>query len=319
MIIDGIQFNVELEDVLEELRRQLSVNGIEYIQKEPKRSSDSLQIQCPYHGQGKERRRSAGIRRSDGMFHCFTCNEIHSLPEVISYCFGKDDKLGIWGWKWLKRNFITVEMEERKDVVLDFSRSGVNNNGMGRHDFVTEQELDKYRYYHKYMYERKLTNDIIELFDVGYDKETDCITFPVRDREGNCLFVARRSVHTKFFHYPAGSEKPIYGIYELEQTGYPEELIICESMIDALTCWVYGKKAVALNGLGNAYQLEQLKKLSCRKFILATDNDEAGRQARKRIKKKLLNKIITEYVLPNHRKDINELDKQEFDNLQEIF
>jgi DNA primase len=90
-------------------------------------------------------------------------------------------------------------------------------------------------------------------------------------------------------------------------------------MLDALTAWVYGKYAVALNGLGNELQFKQLRELPCRKIILATDSDEAGMKARKRIRANVKNKIITEYILPRGKKDLNELSRKEFDNLEEVF
>lgn len=65
--------------------------------------------------------------------------------------------------------------------------------------------------------------------------------------------------------------------------------------------------------------IKQLRELPCRKLILATDNDEAGLKARARIRKNVTNKIITEYVLPKGKKDINELNKEEFKNLEEVF
>ena len=321
MQINDFIFNVELETILDELRHQLTLNGVELLQKEPKPSGNSLQIQCPYHGNGQERRRSAGIRKSDGMFHCFACNEVHTLPEMISFCFGKyEDKAGAFGWRWLLKNFAVVQVEERKDVALDFYRGNKSTNRDNSTDYVTEEELDSYRYTHPYMYERKLTDEIIELFDIGYDRHSKCITFPVRDINGNTLFIARRSVKTKFFNYPQGVEKPLYGIYELhKQQDRYEEVIVCESMIDALTAWVYGKVAVAMNGLGNNLQFEQLRNLPCRKLILATDNDNAGLRARKRIREHIKNKLITEYVLPDGRKDLNELSQSEFEQLEEIF
>lgn len=326
MQINDFIFNIEIEQILAELRRQLVLNGIDLLEKEPKPSGNSVQIQCPYHGDGKERRPSAGIRRTDGIFHCFACDEVHTLPEVISYCFGKhEDLAGTWGWKWLLKNFAVVQVEERKDVELDLDRTynkGTDRNGNSNDciHYIAEKELSEYRYYHPYMYKRKLTDDIIELFDIGYDKKTKCITFPVRDKQGNCLFVARRSVYTKFFNYPKGVKKPVYGLYELYNKGREhEDLIVCESMLDALTAWVYGKTAVALNGLGNDLQFHQLRQLPCRKLILATDNDEAGERARSRIRKNITNKIITEYVFPDGKKDLNELNRQEFDEIEEIF
>ena len=346
MKINDIQFNCELEDILQELVSQLRANGINYIQKY-KNGPTHIQICCPYHNNGQERRPSAGIRKEDGMFHCFACGEVHSLQEIISYCFGHtDDIVGKFGWQWLLRNFATVQVEERKDVELDLFRHdsarilGIsvsheravgNDKKSSRTDmFVTEAELDGYRYTHPYMYKRGLTDAVIQLFDIGYDWHTDCITFPIHDITGNTLFIARRSVKTKFFNYPKGVEKPLYGLYEYYRYAEWEygakhnmdcsEVIVCESMLDALSFWTIDKPAVALNGLGNELQFKQLRELPCRKIILATDMDERGLAARKRIRQNMKNtKIITEYYFPKGRKDANECTKEELMNLEEVF
>lgn len=329
MVIGDIQFNCELEDIIAELIRQLRANGISLLSKY-KTGPTHIQICCPYHNNGMEHRPSAGIRKEDGIFHCFACGEVHSLQEVISYCFGyADDIVGKFGWQWLLKNFATVQVEERKDVELDFRRnngassiSRVCRNSYRHFKFVPEEELDKYRYTHPYMYKRGLTDDVIDLFDIGYDSVTNCITFPVRDIQGNCLFVARRSVATKYFNYPEGVEKPLYGLYEYYRM-IPESsdtVIVCESMLDALSFWTVGKYAVALNGLGNELQFKQLRELPCRKIILATDMDERGLAARKRIRSNMQNKkIVTEYMLPKGRKDANDCTKEELLNLEEVF
>lgn len=330
MKINNVEFNAELEEILKELQRELHINQIPLLNKMKGTTSD-IMVTCPYHSLGQEKRPSAGIRRDDGMFHCFACGEVHSLPEIISHCFGKDDN-GLFGWKWLLNKFGTVGVEERKDVVLDFNRymgntdiSCIRNKEFG--EYITEEELDSYRYIHPYMYERGLTDEIIEIFDIGYDVSTQSITFPVKDVHGNCLFIARRSVKNKWFNYPKGVEKPLYGLYELYSLyidGFfvnqipNDEVIVCESMLDALSFWTVGKCAVALNGLGNELQFKQLKELPCRKIILATDMDERGLSARKRIRFKLQNKkIVTEYYFPNGKKDANECTAEELKNLQE--
>ena len=327
MIINDVQFNCELEDILTELISQLRANGINLIQKH-KDGPTHIQICCPYHANGMERRPSAGLRKSDGIFHCFACNETHSLSEVISHCFGQDDDVvGKFGWQWLLRNFATVQVEERKDVELDLRRPDFMTKCLNIYvspKYVSEEELDKYRYFHPYMYKRGLTDEIIELFDIGYDKDTDCITFPVRDVNGNTLFIARRSVKSKFFNYPNGVEKPLYGLYELLKFQYNrggiQEVIVCESMLDALSFRTVGKYAVALNGVESELQIKQLKELPCRKIILATDSDEKGMLARQRIRKKIGNrKLITEYIFPKGRKDANECTKEELLSLEEIF
>ena len=231
---------------------------------------------------------------------------------MISRCFGIND-LGQYGLNWLKNNFLGEIINSRK-FGIDLARG---NDQQVLTEFVSDKELNSYRFYHEYMFKRKLTEEVIEKFDIGYDKNTNCITFPVKDENGNCLFVARRSVISKFFNYPNNVEKPVYGLYELPKDC--DEVIICESMINALTCYVYGKPAVALNGTGTDYQINQLKKSNIRKFILALDPDVAGRKGAANLRKHLAPyKIITEYKIPEG-KDINDLTEEEFKNLKEIF
>ncbi len=316
MILNNVPFETDLMSILEELRSQLSANGIQLFHS-MRDTPDNIQVCCPYHKGGQERRPSAGIKKDTGIFHCFTCGETHTLQEMISHCFGRDDDVvGAFGWEWLLKNFLTVSIEERKSLNLDFLR----NKEEAKVNYVSEEELDKYRVYHPYMWKRKMTPEVVEIFDIGYDEKTSSITFPVRDIHGRCLFIARRSVVTKFFNYPQGVEKPVYGLYELSRFGqYTKEVIICESMIDAIYFWTVGKYAVALNGLGNELQFKQLKEMQCRKFILCTDSDEAGMKARMRIKKNVRNKLITEYILPEGRKDANDCTPEELLNLKEIF
>ena len=105
MVINGIPFNCTVERIVEELQSQLRINHINLLQKVIN-TTDNVMVSCPYHKDGQERKPSAGIRKTDGTFHCFTCGEVHTLQEVISHCFGYyDDLVGSFGWKWLTKNF----------------------------------------------------------------------------------------------------------------------------------------------------------------------------------------------------------------------
>ena len=88
MTINGIEFEVDCFTVIEELKTQLNINGISLLNKIVDTPSN-IQVCCPYHKNGQERRPSAGIRKSDGMFHCLACGETHTLYEMISHCFGR--------------------------------------------------------------------------------------------------------------------------------------------------------------------------------------------------------------------------------------
>lgn len=336
MTINGVTFGAELIDILVELRKQLALRGINRFAKMFD-SGDDIMVCCPYHKDGQERRPSAGIRKSDGQFHCLACGETKSLCEMISDCLGYNDPFGKEGYKWLTRNFLSLQIGERPKIDTSdwFDRcingsDFVNNvvkeiaNKIKESSYVTEEELDTYRYNHPYMYKRGLTDDIIELFDIGYDKATDSITFPVRDMNGDCMFVARRSVKTKRFDIPKGIIKPMYGLYELMHTQgfgvkYPMKLYLCEGLFDALRFWCNGK--VALAGFGclyNSYQIKQIQDLPIRTVVLALDNDKAGWESNARLRKLLTNKLVKEVVLPKGRHDIGECTDEEILNLEEV-
>lgn len=320
MQINGTIFNVELLTVIQELKTQLSARGIQRFAKMFD-SGEDVMVCCPYHKQGQERRPSAGIRKSDGLFHCFACGETHSLPEMISHCFGYNDPFGKEGYKWLTKNFLAIEVENRPKIELNLSRTPKQDDT--EYMTVPEIELDTYRYVHPYMYQRGLTDDIIDMFDIGYDKSTDSITFPVRDKNGDCMFVARRSITTKYFDIPKGVDKPIYGLYELSRLhnymNRIDKIYVCEGLFDCLRLWCNGKYAVAGFGcLFSSYQVKQIQDLPCRTIVLALDNDDAGWKANARLRKLITNKIIKEVVLPDGRKDVGECTDTEIQNLEEV-
>lgn len=326
-------------EIVLELRDQLAINGI-HLFRTIKVAENNIQITCPIHNEGRERHPSCGISRTDqkhvngqiipaGTVHCFSCGYTAALHEMVSHCFGKDD-YGDFGKKWLLKNFQSISIETRQPIILESRNMETKKEPI---KYVPDTELDSYRYYHDYMWERKLTEDIVEKFDIGYDPNFvlkdnkdritgnfECLTFPVRDYTGGTLFVARRAIYSKLFYYPTSVKKPVYGIYELGKylTEYPE-IIVCESIINALTCWTHGRPAVALLGLGTTFQYEQLLKLKSRKFIAAFDPDLAGRRAQDKFKRYISKKrLVTNYELPEG-KDINDLTKKEFQDLVEFF
>ena len=81
---------------------------------------------------------------------------------MISRCFGKDD-LGQYGLNWLKNNFLGDILQQR-DIYIDTDRKVVKNDF--NKNYIDEKELQQYRYYHPYMFQRKLTEEVIDLFDI---------------------------------------------------------------------------------------------------------------------------------------------------------
>lgn len=318
----------DTQSVLDTLKFDLAQHGVNRFHIF-RNNGDNVQTNCPFHKNGQERKPSFGVNGEIDKCHCFSCGWAGTIEEMISELYGYRDE-GKFGKRWLIKRFNTVEIETRPNIMEGFNvRRGVTFNhgknfanaetdrqidrtGSG----ITEEELDKYRYIHPYMYERGLTDEIIERFDIGYDRERKEITFPVRDIEGRCVFVAGRSVKSKFFRLPKGLDKPVYQSYRFNSGKY-RTAYITESFLNCLTCWKYDKPAMAMIGTGNQKQYEILNKLPVREYILAFDPDEAGKKATERFRKNVHGKIIKELVYPDNR-DINDL-QEEFLNCKIIF
>lgn len=341
--VNNLQLNTTMDFVLKTLKNE-SHNQNKEIFKDFKDSDDHIQTQCPFHKDGHERKPSFGVNKKTGLWHCFTCGEKGSLPTLVQKVLNLDNYKA--GEQWLIDHFdtsIIVNGERPKLQTLPDNNKLVNIllnkkvepvKEISKNNYITEEELKKYRFYHPYMYQRGLTNDIIQKFDIGYDKDfkfvlkkepltysnpIPSITFPVKDIEGNCLFIARRAIYTKLFYYPNNVEKPLYGAYEIKKyyDKGQNELYICESMLDALKLFTVGKLAVALNGLGSNYQFQLLKNMPQKLFILATDNDERGLAARQRIRYGVgvKNKVFKQVIIPKGKKDINDCSIEELQNL----
>nr|DAQ28148.1 MAG TPA: DNA directed DNA polymerase [Caudoviricetes sp.] len=322
----------DTQSILDMLKFDLAQHGVDRFHIF-RNNGENIQTNCPFHKGGQERKPSFGVNGEIDKCHCFACGWSGTIEEMISELYGYQDE-GKFGKRWLIKRFNTVEIETRPNIMEGFNgRNNItirNNNDIHRFKQhiqsnksseqysgeITEEELDKYRYIHPYMYQRGLTDEIIERFDIGYDREREEITFPVADLQGTVRFIASRSVKNKFFRLPKNENKPIYQGYRF-MSGRYKEAYITESFLNCLTCWKYDKPAMAMIGTGNKKQYEILNNLPVRTYILCFDPDEAGRKATERFKKHVHGKIIKELVYPDNR-DINDL-QEEFLNCKIIF
>lgn len=306
--------NTPIEKIIELLRQQLFLSHIDRLNTIEHKTT-GLRFTCPFHSDGHERTPSCEILLEDkgdtpaGTVHCFGCGYKSGLVKFIADCLNTTYRQAT---EWLLNisNYSLLEaIRDIPDLEL------VDNNNVKFVPQVTLDELRSYDFIHPYMFQRKLTDEIIKKFEIGYDPKSDALTFPVYVN-GECLFVAKRRVKFKRFDMPKMEQKPIYGLDYVTSN----EVIICESVIDALYLWSLGYQAIALFGTGSDYQLDLLTKIKQRKVIIATDGDEAGNKAAKRIASKLQDKIVMRLAVPKD-KDVNDLTKEEIDylyNNQEI-
>ena len=315
LIIDNKIVENSIENILQNLKQQVSVLGLRKL-KSIEYSQTEAKVTCPIHKGGEENRPSCYIALTDkgdvkaGTVHCFTCGYRADIVSFVADCLNvsrANAKQWILG-------FCNYSLVENKREVPSLKIDNKFSDNYDELPVITQKELQGYEYIHPYMFKRKLNDEIIRKFDVGYDPLTNSLTFPVYVN-GKCLFVAKRRVDRKYFTLPKIEPKPIYGLDYITD----KEFIVCESVINALTCWVYGRQAVALFGLGSEYQIEILKQVPQRKIVIGFDGDVYGDKASYRLANALRGfKIVSKLVLP-YGKDINDLSYEEFKNLREIF
>ncbi len=315
MIFTDMRFEIknkvidaDILDIIYKIKRDSRTNLLRQVLP----SKSEIKVSCPFHSEGMEKHPSCYIHRSyedetqPGTGHCFACGVSFSLSELVEECFQQPKGFGDY---WLLDNFSAGFVSDVQYL------PSINIDCRSAHKFMDENELEKYRYYHDYMWKRKLSKEIIDRFDIGYDPEKQMVTFPVRDRKGNLLFITKRSVKTKFFSIPKDTEKPLYLLDEIIKTRV-SKAAICEGQIDALTCWTYGLPAVATMGQISEHQIEELKKSGLRVIISLFDNDSQGYKMHCRLKDSLSSEILLiRPKFPLGKKDVNDMTKEEFDEM----
>ncbi|MBQ6631028.1 MAG: toprim domain-containing protein [Romboutsia sp.] len=310
LIINNHIIDYNLQSILVAIQEKTNGRYLNTI----KRQGDNIAITCPFHKDGQERHPSCyvynKIDNSEvpfGFFRCFTCGTQGQLYELVAHCFN----CGIEEAKeWLVNNFSKTLTESSLDLpIIDLKKE--------TKQYLDESILNQYAYFHPYMFKRKLTEDVIRKFKIGWNKELDTITFPIWDENNNLLGITERNVKNKYFHIPENIGKPVYLLNYIKKENITEVYVV-ESQIDALYLWSLGYPAIALLGTGTKKQYEILKKSGIRIFHLALDGDLAGRHGNMRfIEYMPYNTLIDILLLPNG-KDINDLSKEEIEHLNRV-
>lgn len=174
--------------------------------------------------------------------------------------------------------------------------------------------------YLDHLHQRGLTDEIIQVYKIGYDskgfnhmlaryKQHRALidkkgvdhseglynsVIPIFDEQGRAVsFTSEISDRAKITQWngkylkPKGLTQSIFNERYLK-ANTPGIIFICEGIYDALSVEVAGGKAIALQGIGE----NRLKQICERyhpktRFIIATDNDPAGKSAAERLKKTL--------------------------------
>ena len=305
------EINVKL---IEEIRYYIKLKTGKLYFKHIRQTPDNIIVTCPFHKDGQERKPSATIRVTTsektipGMFKCFTCGEAMPLDRVLQHILGdlynEDEIESKFG---LQTMAVHNTLQKEQNLVLFH---------IPKENYVEESVLQNFRYYHDYLKSRNITEEVARIYDIGFDKFNNHITFPLRDIYKNCVGIGRRDISRKVYRYPTGLTKPLYGVYELDK--FIRYLYVVEGPFNLWSLKGWGKQGVALLGTGTESQYKELLNIECKGYVLALDPDDAGRNGTYKLGKYLMqHKKYNIYValLPDG-KDVNDLNEDEFRNTE---
>lgn len=305
LIVKNRVIDKDIIDILYDIQRECRNGKLSNFRE----TTSGISVPCPHHAEGRERHNSCYINVKDdsieyGLCHCFTCGYVASFPKFVGECFDRGE---LFGEHWLLSNYASDYV--KNDLNLD--KIDLKKNSV---KYIDDSVLDTFESYHPYMTQRKISQEIIEKFEVKYDPETQSLVFPVRDKYGRLKFLTRRSVNSKMFHIDKNADKSdVYGLYEIIKEGI-KEVVVTESQINCLTSWSYGYPAIALLGAGTTKeQMDVLNNTSVIHWILCYDGDDAGDKGSSKFIKLARPGVFIDKINLDRGKDLNDLSKEEFE------
>lgn len=280
-----------------------------------------IMINCPFHGEGRERTPSFGIIKEDkhtsqgklskGYGNCFACGakmSLHKLVEAVLQVQPEDAN------DWLEASGYRVQTNELYETLTQLTPA---------EDKLKIPESQYTKGYIEYMSERGISPRIAEVFDLGH--VTNALVIPIKDRHGVVRMLIHRfiePVYGRKFHNTSGANKDelLHGRWEL--FNYPTMLkrpylFIVESSIDMILMWQAGYATVAtMQATPTAKQLEQINSIPIKNIVIATDNDEAGMKAIPRYAAGLKGKNIYRLKYLPHENDIGDLSEDRLRSLE---
>jgi len=145
---------------------------------------------------------------------------------------------------------------------------------------------------------RTRLQDLGVLRQTGHEHLRGCLVVPLFDEHGRVVQLYGRKVgkvKTAQHLYLAGPQR---GVFNREALAHSEEIILCESILDAMTFWCAGLRNVTTTfGAGKLHEdlLEAMKAAGTKRVLIAYDRDKAGEAGAKKVAEELMAAGITAY------------------------
>ena len=282
---------------------------------------------CPFH---EDHNPSLSVDRDKGLYNCFGCGEsgdIFDLTMKMKEIGFKEaliflkEYLNNGHGKPITGSYAAVSADSKKtkeglmpakkalsqlslDMISEYYRKNLLNRKEAL-DYLKSRGFTDYTLYNRFKIgfcDGSLVSLVSEkqreelkaagiLSESSKEHFSGCITFPLFDDTGKVVsFYGRRVDNNRVKHlYSTG---PHLGIVNRKAASvYREEIILCESVLDALSLIQMGIENVipcyGVNGFTDEH-LKLLKDKMVRLIVIGFDSDEAGEKASTKLKEKLL-------------------------------
>lgn len=229
---------------------------------------------CPFH-EG-DVNPSLSFNEEKNLFKCFGCGiagtpiifvqNYHNLsfPNAVEYL--------------IKYSNINVIDKEHSDLIDFLHKNKFKNKVITpiNRTYLPNNCMDKYcKQPIKEWLEEGITQEVLDKYDVRYDKQNNKIVFPIRDINGEIITIKARTLYpnyqelgiTKYIYYQKIiTNNFLFGLYEnLDYIKSKNEVIVFEGSKSVMKAEGYGyKNSVSIETDNiNEYQIQLLLKLRC--------------------------------------------------------
>ena len=289
-------------DSAEDMLRELGLQNI-------RPCGDEIQFSCPYPGhKNNDAHPSAFFNLNKNVFHCFSCGANGSLESLYKFITGQE--INAFSIAELKFNQVNNSAHKITDIL---KAQEVATN------IYQDSILDKYKEIpqdmYSYLIKRVKNPDIISLFELGYDKETQKATMPIRNARHQLVGIIGHMPYSKGFKYlpilPEKGFKKTLFLYGMDKVDRKiDTAILVEGMFDVVAGYSLGyKNVLGLQGAFLAEEQEAFLRMNFNKIVLALDNDKAGAHTTKHLIKHLKYKFekIEVFKYPPNIKDLGDM------------
>lgn len=279
----------------EQVRRVITGSGISI---ESEVDSDFI-VFCPYHN--NYRSPAGEVSKERGTFFCFSCHESRSLLEFVMHVTKKN---------YFEASRLIDSAKVETDFMGDLNKMLEEKPTFTPYDELLIKRLNRQALESpraiRYFEGRRISENSIKRFLLGYSDKQDMVTVPMQDPTGEMFvgFVARSVEGKEFQNTPKLPKSKI--LFNLHRAKLQDTVFVVESSFDAIRLDQCGLPAVSTLGSNVSKSQVELLTKHFNNVIVVPDNDDAGRDMAARIIEKMGSRAVA-IGLPSRFKDIGDM------------